>query len=125
MWLEDGSRVPPGPTSGRSLEHFILMELLAYRSYREHDFPVRFWRTKSGLECDFVLGREGEVAIEVKGGSRVRNTELGGLRAFVDEHAPRQSIVVCNESAPRRTDDGIWVLPWERFLQRLWGDGVV
>ena len=114
-----------GPDFGRSLEHFILMELLAYRSYREHEFPVRFWRTKSGLECDFVLGREAEVAIEVKGGSRVRNEELRGLRAFVEEHKPRRAFLVCNERAPRRTDDGVWLLPWEVFLERLWGDGVV
>lgn len=114
-----------GPDFGRSLEHFVLMELLAYRSYRERDFPVRFWRTKSGLECDFVLGRKGDVAIEVKGGRRVDRRELVGLRAFVEEHRPRQAIVVCNESAPRRTDDGIRILPWERFLEKLWGDGVV
>ena len=113
-----------GPDFGRALEHFVLMELLAYRSYRELDFPVRFWRTKSRLECDFVLGREGSVAIEVKGASRVRRRELRGLRAFVEEHRPRQAIVVCNESAVRRTDEGIWILPWERFLQRLWAGEV-
>ena len=114
-----------GPEFGRALEHFVLMELLAYRSYRERNFPIRFWRTKSGLECDFILGREGEVAVEVKGGTRVRRSELRGLRAFVEEHGPREAIVVCNESAPRQTDDGISILPWARFLERLWGDGVV
>ncbi len=61
-----------GPDFGRALEHFVLMELLAYRTYRERDFPVRFWRAKSGLECDFVLGRDGAVAVEVKGGARLR-----------------------------------------------------
>ena len=114
-----------GPDFGHALEHLVLMELLAYRSYREHDFPVRFWRTRSGLECDFVLGRDGGVAVEVKGASRVRQAELRGLRAFVQEHRPRLAIVVCNESAVRRTDEGIWILPWERFLERLWGDEVV
>lgn len=116
---------PAGPDFGRALEHFVLMEILAYRSYREHDFPVRFWRTKSGLECDFVLGRKGGVAIEVKGGANPGSRELRGLRAFIDEHGPRQAIVVCNGSAIRRTADGIWILPWERFLERLWGDEVV
>ena len=114
-----------GPEFGRSLEHFVLMELLAYRSYRERDLPVRFWRTKSGLECDFVLGREGDVAVKVKGGGRGGRRDLKGLRAFAEEHRPRRAIVVCNERAPRRTDDGIRILPWERFLERLWGDGVV
>ena len=114
-----------GPEFGRALEHFVLMELLAYRSYRERDFPIRFWRTRSDRECDFVLGRDGDVALEVKGASRVRRAELRGLRAFVEEHRPRLAIVVCNEDAVKRTADGIWILPWERFLERLWEDEVV
>ena len=113
-----------GPEFGRALEHFVLMELVAHRSYRELDFPIRFWRTKSGLECDFVLGREGDVAIEVKGTDNVRSRDLKGLTAYLDEHRPRSAIVVCNEAAPRRTATGIWVLPWKDFLERLW-DGQV
>ena len=114
-----------GPEFGRALEHLVLMELLAYRSYRERDFPVRFWRTRTGLECDFVLGREGETAIEVKGGAAVRPDALKGLRAYIDEHRPRRAVVVCNEEAPRRTSDGIRILPWRWFLERLWGDEIV
>ena len=114
-----------GPEFGRALEHFVLMELLAYRSYRERDFPIRFWRTRSGRECDFVLGRDGDVALEVKGANRVRRAELRGLRAFVEEHRPRLAIVVSNEDAVKRTADGIWIVPWERFLEQLWGDEVV
>ena len=114
-----------GPDFGRALEHFILMELLAYRSCRERDFPIRFWRTKSGLECDFVLGRSGETAIEIKGGGVVGKRDLTGIRAFIEEHKPRRALVVSNETAPRRTPDGIEIVPWRRFLGRLWGDGVV
>ena len=116
---------PAGQEFGRALEHLVLMELLAYRSYRELDFPLRFWRTKSGLECDFVLGREGEVAIEVKGSTRLRPSDLRSVRAYVDEHSPRQAIVVCNERDARRTNDGIWILPWELFLEQLWSDAIV
>ena len=113
-----------GPEFGRALEHFALMELLAYRSYRERDFPVRFWRTKSGLECDFILGHDGAVAIEVKGRSSLRPGDLRAMRAYVEEHRPRHAIVISNEKAPRRTSDGIWLLPWERFLERLWADEI-
>ena len=109
-----------GVDFGRALEHFVLMELLAYRSYRELDFPVRFWRTKSGLECDFVLGREGDTAIEVKGGAKIRSADLKGLRAYASEHRPRHAILACNCDAPKRTEDGFWILPWAQFLERLW-----
>lgn len=114
-----------GPEFGRALEHFVLMELLAWRAYRGVDVPVRYWRSKSGLECDFILGRDGEVAIEVKGGASMRSGEFKPTRAYMDEHRPRQAIRVCNENAPRRTSDGIWVLPWQRFLERLWGDEII
>ena len=101
------------------------MELLAWRAYRECDVPVRFWRTKSGLECDFVLGRDGAVAIEVEGSARVRREDLTAMRAYVEEHRPRRAIVVCNEEEPRRTGDGSQVLPWRWFPEQLWGDEVV
>lgn len=113
-----------GADFGRALEHFVLMELLAYRSYRERDFPVRFWRTKSGLECDFVLGRAGDVAIEVKAAAP-RSGELRALRAYMGEHEPRQAIFVCSGTPPRRTQEGIWILPWQTFLERLWDDAIV
>lgn len=111
---------PSGPEFGRALEHFVLMELLAYRSYRELDFPIRFWRTKTGLECDFILGRDGELAVEVKGKNSVQPRDLTGLRAYREEHRPRDALLVCNEVAPRRTNDGLWILPWQVFLERLW-----
>ena len=113
-----------GPEFGRAFKHFVLMELLAWRSYRERDFPVRYWRTKSGLEVDFVLGREAEAAIEVKGTPRVRPEDLKGIRAFCDEHAPRRAVVVSQDPAPRRTG-AIDVLPWRVFLERLWGGAIV
>lgn len=112
-----------GADFGRALEHFILMELLAFRSYREADLPIRYWRTKSGLEVDFVLGSAGRVAIEVKG-ARVRREDLKGIRAFADEHKSSISVVVCCEPAVRRVGS-IDVLPWEVFLDRLWSGELI
>lgn len=113
-----------GPEFGQALEHFVLMEILAWRSYRERDVPVRYWRTKSGLEVDFVLGHEAEVGIEVKGTRRVRPDDLKGIRAFSDEQRPRRALVVSNDPAPRRTGN-VDVLPWRTFLERLWGNGIL
>jgi predicted AAA+ superfamily ATPase len=98
-----------GEAFGRALEHFVLMETLAHRSYGNLGYGVHFWRTKSGLEVDFVLG-DGEVAVEVKGTSRVDSSDLRALRAFIEDNRPRRAIVVCNEPAPRR-HEGIDVLP--------------
>jgi predicted AAA+ superfamily ATPase len=112
-----------GEAFGRALEHFVLMEILAHRSYRELGYPVHFWRTKSGLEVDFVLG-EGEVAVEVKGTARVDISDLRSLRAFSEDQRPRRALLVCNERAPRVVE-GIEVLPWREFLARLWAGKIV
>ncbi len=114
---------PRGEAFGRAFEHFILMELLAHRSYRELDYDVRYWRTKTGLEVDFVLG-SGEVAIEVKSSSRVDGTEFRALKAFAEEHRPRKSFMVCTEPRPR-LHEGVQVQPWREFLQHLWGGQVI
>ena len=112
-----------GEHFGRALEHLCLMEILAHRSYRELDYGVHFWRTKTGLEVDFVLG-DAEVAVEVKGSSRVDTSALRSLRAFSEDARPRRSILVCNESAPR-VHEGIEVRPWRDFLARLWSGSVI
>ena len=114
---------PAGPDYGRALEHFILMELLAFRSYREADFPIRYWRTKTGLEVDFVVGQTGQAAIEVKG-ARVRPEDMKGIRAFAEEHRPGRAVIVCGEPAPRRVGT-VDVLPWQVFLEQLWAGEVV
>lgn len=99
------------------------MELTAHSIYRELDYDIRFWRTKSGAEVDFVLG-DGEVAIEVKGANRLERKDLRGLRAFKEEHSPRSSIVICNE-AEERIHEGIRIVPWRRFLHQLWEGSII
>jgi predicted AAA+ superfamily ATPase len=112
-----------GEAFGRAFEHFVLMELLAHRSYRELDHDIRFWRTKTGLEVDYVLG-SGEVAIEVKGGRRIDGADFRPLEAFVEEHHPRLALLVCNETRPRMHGN-IRVLPWRAFLEQLWDGQII
>lgn len=111
-----------GVDFGRALEHFILMELQAYLSYREINQPIKFWRTRSKLECDFVVGRSGQSVIEVKGSKRVRSQDLRGLRAFVEGYSPRNAFLVCNHHLPQTTAEGIRIFFWREFLDRLWAD---
>ena len=112
-----------GTEFGNAFEHFIFMELTAYNSYKERDIRINYWRTKSGLEVDFILGK-GEVAIEVKGSNRVDFTDIKGLRAFYEEYKPKKAIVVTNERASR-VERGIRFLPWREFLPLLWQGDII
>ena len=112
-----------GADFGKAFEHFLLMELLAHNSYYELDYDINFWRTKSGLEVDFVLGG-GEIALEVKGASRIENRDLNPLNAFIDLYAPRKALVVCNEKE-ERVIGNVRIMPWRRFLNDLWNQKII
>lgn len=112
-----------GETFGRAFEHFILMELAAHASYRELHYDIRYWRTKAGHEVDFILG-DGEIALEIKGTSRVDQRELRSLAVFAEEYSPKAAIVVSNEREERRVGN-IRVMPWRLFLNELWEGGII
>lgn len=118
-------RIPreKGEQFGKAIEHVILMELLAHRVHSEVNYDVHFWRTKSGLEVDFILGH-GEVAIEVKGTKRLDNRDLRPLKTFIREYRPAKVFVVCNERAARLHED-IRIIPWRDFLKMLWNGEVI
>ena len=112
-----------GVDFGKAFEHFILMELTAHNSYKEIDYEINFWRTKSGLEVDFILGG-GETAITVKGGSSIKNKDLRPLNAFIETYAPRKALVVCNEKEERIVGK-VRITPWRKFLRDLWNGKII
>ncbi|MDD5091633.1 MAG: AAA family ATPase [Candidatus Wallbacteria bacterium] len=112
-----------GAEFGKAFEHFILMELVAYRSYSSKEFALNFWRTKTGLEVDFILG-SGEVAVEVKGAGRVTSGDMKGLQAFQESNSRIRSILVCNEPE-KRLHGKIEIMPWKDFLDLLWDAKII
>lgn len=62
------------------------------------------------------------IAIEVKSTKHVAPQMLGGIHALHEELPLKHRIVVCHERLPRHTPEGVWILPVEQFLHRLWAD---
>ena len=114
-------RAPKQGTSefGHSFEQYILMELKAYQAYRNPELEIRYWRTSTGFEVDFILG-EMDVAIEVKGSQRVHSKHTRGLRALLEEHSVKRTVIVSLEKYPRKLDPQLEILPWKVFLEVLW-----
>jgi len=106
------------------------MQILAYRSYAGRDFSLHYWRTKTGLEVDFVLarGRTGLAGIEVKCGTDVPRSDLRGLAALSEETGIGRLVVVTLEREARQVDLGSGrmasVVPWKDFLRDLWTGGL-
>jgi predicted AAA+ superfamily ATPase len=123
--LSRRSKVVPGSELfGRAFEHYIWMEIIAHSSYSELFYPVSYWRTASGFEVDFIL-EDHEIAIEAKSTELANTTHLKGLQRFKEEYSVRRSILVSLDSRPRKTEDQIEILPWQIFLEQLWGGEVI
>lgn len=111
-----------GPEAGHSFEHYLFLELLAFKELNNKNFNINYWRTKSGVEVDFILGN-GQIAIEAKISSPIQKRDLSGLIAFSQEHQPQKAIMVCLEPHPRTIKANnceIQVLPIQHFLKDLW-----
>jgi predicted AAA+ superfamily ATPase len=112
-----------GIAAGRSFEHYILMELTAYIGLYKKRMDIAYWRTKTGLEVDFILGNA-EIAIEVKISEQVHKQDLNGLIGFCEEHPKAHAIVVSQDERARmltvNDELTIAILPWKLFLKRLW-----
>jgi predicted AAA+ superfamily ATPase len=116
--LEFGSE-----TFGKAFEHFIYQEIYAHSHYSGLNYPLAYWRTASQIEIDFVLG-DHQVAIEVKSANNATPRHLTGLKSFTEEYVVKKSILVSNDPLPRIVDN-VQILPWQIFLERLWGGEII
>ncbi|PCH57177.1 MAG: AAA family ATPase [Legionellales bacterium] len=117
-----------GSAAGKSFEHYILMELVAYLGLKRKRLDITYWRTKQGLEVDCILGNA-KFAIEIKISSQVHRENLKGIIAFCEEHPQAQAIVVSQDKLPRKVqinqEQSITILPWKIFLEKLWRDEII
>lgn len=119
------SRLEAGSAAfGAAFEHLIFQELRAHASYAGGGYSIAYWHTASGIEVDFILG-DAEVAIEVKSTDRPTSDDRRGLRAWKEEHPTSRCILVARVARGQLTEDGVEVLPWAEFLERLWSDEIL
>ena len=104
---------------GKAFEHFIVLEIRAFLSYSRLPIKMFYWRAqKSQREVDVIIGDQ--LAIEVKSTYLVQDKHLKSLRCFKEEGLVKSHIVVSLDESERLLSDGIRVLPWRVFLDKLW-----
>lgn len=118
--LRRGKMEKGGELFGKAFENWIFHELSVHTRCTEAEYPISYWRLSSGIEVDFVLG-DADVALEVKSSTKIHGKHTRNLLHFREEH-PRvkQLILVCREEKARRTEEGVWILPYHDFLNLLW-----
>jgi len=54
----------------------------------------------------------------------VNPRHLKGLKSFAEEYKVKNLVIVSTDPYPRKIDN-IMVLPWEIFLEKLWGGDII
>lgn len=109
----------PEEISGASLEGLVAQQLRAWIAYGQKERELFFWRTKSGVEVDFIVyGQDTFLAIEVKSSRRVHSKDVRPLKAFLEDY-PQAKACLLYGGRDRLLVDGIPCLPCGDFLTRL------
>lgn len=109
----------PQEIDGAALEGLVYQHLRAWNSYRNNPYEIFFWRSRGGVEVDFILyGEDGIYAIEVKNAATVRPSDLKPLVEFSKEY-PMSKTVLLYRGKDRLLRNNILCLPCEDFLTRL------
>ncbi len=109
----------PSEIEGAALEGLVAQHLFAWKDYTSGQHKIYYWRTRSGVEADFVVyGALGLWVIEVKNATRVHSPDLTSLRSFLEDYPSATAIFLYRGTETVRQDN-ILIMPCETFLQRL------
>jgi predicted AAA+ superfamily ATPase len=108
--------------NGAGLEGLVAQHLMAWKDYTNEKHEICFWRTRSGVEVDFVVfGALGFWAIEVKNTEKIRVEDLAALSAFHEDY-PEAKTIFLYRGKERMLKNGILCLPCDEFFKELCPD---
>ena len=109
----------PQEIEGAALEGLVAQHLRAWVAYTHLDVELFYWRTRSGVEVDFVVyGPGGFWAVEVKNSAAVRREDVSSLRTFTQDFPACQPLMLYRGN-DRLLIDGVRCLPVAEFLTGL------
>jgi predicted AAA+ superfamily ATPase len=108
-----------GEEAGKCFEHYVFLELMAYKLLTEKRDPINYWRTKEGYEVDFIVQDQ---AFEVKISSPIEKRHLKGLLLFGENYGAKLNVISLE---PRKRimkidNQEVTVWPVQEFLDDLW-----
>lgn len=109
----------PEEAGGACMEGLVAQQLQTWIAYSKGERTLHFWRTKAGLEVDFVVyGEDAFLAIEVKRSRTVSRKDVRPLLAFMEDY-PQAKTCLLYGGKDRLKINGVLCLPCEEFLKNL------
>ncbi|HEX2579514.1 MAG TPA: AAA family ATPase [Rhabdochlamydiaceae bacterium] len=119
----------PEEMQGSGLEGMIAEHLRAWIDQQPDTWQLSFWRTRGGVEVDFVVyGPKGFWAIEVKNTAKISLWDTKGLESFREDYPESQQLFIYRGDK-KILQNRILCVPAEEFLlsihpNRLLGEGL-
>ena len=108
---------------GKAFEHFLMQEIRAYIGYHSIDDKMMYWRTAGGTyEVDCIIDEK--VAIEIKSTEIFNKKMLRGLLSLKEDSEINRFMLVSRDPVSRIVD-GIEVIPYQKFLKKLWAKEII
>lgn len=109
----------PEEIGGAAIEGLVAQHLMAWISYNRDTFELYFWKSRSGLEVDFVLyGNTGLYAFEIKRSKKIKSSDLKGLLEFAKDY-PIAKLFLIYGGHEKLLKNGIMCLPLQMFLAEI------
>lgn len=108
--------------SGQLYENYIASELMKFIRTNGLETKMTFYRTRSGLEIDFLLENEnGFIAIEVKSRDIVSSSDIGSLRRLAESSGKSfvGGIVLYRGNKIQQFDEKLWAVPSCRLFSKM------
>jgi predicted AAA+ superfamily ATPase len=97
----------------------VAQHLRAWSDYSRARAELHTWRSRGGVEVDFVVyGPDAFWAVEVKSTRRLRPDDLRGLRAFRDDYPESQPLLLYRGDR-RLVRNDVLCVPVDDFLASL------
>lgn len=100
---------------GSIFENFIFSELI------KHKYEVKFWRTKSGAEVDFII-EINQVIIPIEVKTTLNNDNIGkSMHSFIDKYNPK-FVIICSlnyESTITIKETKVLFIPHIKLINKL------
>ena len=114
-----GKLEPGAALFGKAFENLVINEVRAYCQYLALTAELSFWRNKSDIEIDLIVN-DFEVAIEIKSATTINNRHLKNLRTLMRNVKVKRAVLVSSDAPMQKTEDGIDIFPFDRFVDVLW-----
>jgi len=117
---------PSAIERGILFETLVFHELNAHISYIGIGGELFYWRTRDGIEIDFIWKRANSiVAIEVKSATQWKNEYNAGFRSLLSSSIQPKACygVYCGKEILKK--DFGFILPWTEFLKRLYAGEII